>query len=396
MSDQSTSTMSLEHLPVEILAEIFTFLSSSELCKTFSNLNSRINSIIQSMITVSHVVKYDDTDAINYLHCFPASIVRLVLIHAKTVDFTSLINLRSLTLKYGTLAQFNDIRPQHFPKLETLHLYAVFHTPDQSNGRTVNDLFQVILSNGFPQLRTCTAVRLGDFEYNETWTGSPTLCHLHLNMKTADDHQKLLLLCPNLKSFTGAGSTLINLLKKTGGLRQRRLQVELKKIEQLEAENKFILDCFPGFSLRCGEPLPRFNGTAATTRRHAKDAIVIQGRILPQTEPYCHASFLIEITLSSTYPFQCPKTVFCDPIYHPDIDNDGYSCCCFQHSLPGESWGPSVTLATLIEAVTRTIDTIPSYSRSLNHALADEFKNNPQEFYDKALNSTLAYGRPRY
>ncbi|UJR12792.1 hypothetical protein I4U23_016966 [Adineta vaga] len=36
------------------------------------------------------------------------------------------INLRSLTLKYGTENQFNSIRPQYFPQLEILRIYAKY------------------------------------------------------------------------------------------------------------------------------------------------------------------------------------------------------------------------------------------------------------------------------
>ncbi|UJR18864.1 hypothetical protein I4U23_021992 [Adineta vaga] len=377
--DKDASVASFEHLPVEILAEIFTFLSLPELVKAFCNLNSYIDSIIQSVNTVKYMVmvRYNETVAINLLRFCPAAIVRLTIIHATTVDLTSLINLRSLTLKYGTHIQFNSIRPQYFSKLKVLHLYAI------------------ILSNGFPQLQKCTAVRLGDFEYSETWTGSPALRYLHLNMKTEYDRQKLLLLCPNLELSTTSAPIGLNL--SNGNLHGfRRLLTELSKIEQLEAENKFILDYFSKFLLRCDEPPPRFNNTVANKRYHKKDAIIIQGRILPKTEPYCRASFLIEITLPLEYPFKIPNTVFIDPIYHPNIDNDGYSCCCFEHFLPGETWRSTTSIATIIETVIDVIDTIPSNGRSLNIERAQEYEENRQKFYDNALNLTLTYGRPRY
>ncbi len=35
-----------------------------------------------------------------------------------------IINLGSLTIEYGTIAQLNGIRPQHFPILEILHISA--------------------------------------------------------------------------------------------------------------------------------------------------------------------------------------------------------------------------------------------------------------------------------
>ena len=123
MSDQNTLS-SFEHLPAEIIAEIFKFLTFRELGKSFSDLNSYINSVINLMTDINHAVTQGETDAINLLHSFPSTIVCLSVVHAKTVDLTSLINLRSLTLKYGTHDQFNSIRPKNFPNLEILDIYA--------------------------------------------------------------------------------------------------------------------------------------------------------------------------------------------------------------------------------------------------------------------------------
>jgi hypothetical protein len=125
MSSDSTLPTSLERLPVEIFLQIFAFLPLQELVKTFFGLNSNINSIIQSSDSkLSHVISYGDADAINLLYLFAIQIKRLVIIRAGKVDFNSLINLGSLTLRYGTRAQYDSIRPQHFPKLEILHIYA--------------------------------------------------------------------------------------------------------------------------------------------------------------------------------------------------------------------------------------------------------------------------------
>jgi hypothetical protein len=115
--------MSLERLPNEIFFQIFGFLPFRELVSAFSGLNSYIDSIIRCVTGLSHVVKYNIAESVNLLHLFATQISRLVIIRAETVDFTSLINLRSLILRYGTPSQFDSIRPQHFPMLEILHIY---------------------------------------------------------------------------------------------------------------------------------------------------------------------------------------------------------------------------------------------------------------------------------
>jgi len=114
----------LEHLPVEIFQQIFVLLSLQEIVTAFLGLNSHIDSIIRSLKDISHTVRCNDVTAINLLHLFSTQISHLVIVNAKTVNFTSLINLRSLILKYGTDAQFDSIRPQHFPMLNSLHIHA--------------------------------------------------------------------------------------------------------------------------------------------------------------------------------------------------------------------------------------------------------------------------------
>ena len=124
MSARSARPASLEDLPVEIFGEIFVFLSFRDLVAAFCNLNRHIDSIVRSIGAVNHVIKYDETDVITVPQLVPTSITCLVVVHVRDVDFTPLVNLQSLVLKYGTHAQFNSIRPDHFPNLELLHVSA--------------------------------------------------------------------------------------------------------------------------------------------------------------------------------------------------------------------------------------------------------------------------------
>jgi len=125
MSDCCRHQSSLEHLPTEIFLQIFDFLSLRELITALFGLNSHINAIIRSVRGTSHVVRYNDVDAIKLLQLFPIQIGHLTIVNIEMIDFPSLINLRSLTLKYGTQIQFDNIRPQHFPMLEILHIKGI-------------------------------------------------------------------------------------------------------------------------------------------------------------------------------------------------------------------------------------------------------------------------------
>ncbi len=79
--------------------------------------------------------------------------------------------------------------------------------------KTISNLLEVILSNGFPRLRTCTAVDIPLLSSSETWSGSPALRFLHLDMKEANDYQQLLSICPNLRRFTSNSPASVGIIK---------------------------------------------------------------------------------------------------------------------------------------------------------------------------------------
>jgi ubiquitin-conjugating enzyme E2 T len=175
------------------------------------------------------------------------------------------------------------------------------------------------------------------------------------------------------------------------------MSTELLKLELLELQNKFIIDNNSMIPFGNSYPPPRFNNTKVIDRFVAKDTIVIQGRILPQREPYCYASFLIEIKLLPGYPFQAPELIFLDPIYHPNVDEFGRHCCCWGYSCD-EKWTPTTPLIALILTVLHVIDNGPDPGHCIGTGsqLMVEYQSNYLKFYKKALEHTLLYGRPRY
>ncbi len=78
------------------------------------------------------------------------------------------------------------------------------------NLKEINDLFQLILSNGFPRLRLCTAVGIAPLATSDTWSRSPALRSLHLDMKSAYNYEQIFYLCPNLRRFTSYGYAWID------------------------------------------------------------------------------------------------------------------------------------------------------------------------------------------
>ncbi len=79
---------------------------------------------------------------------------------------------------------------------------------DKANA--INNLFQVILSNGFPRLRICTATGIGSLDASETWTGSPTLRLLVLDGEIPLTYGQIRSLYPNLRQPTRSLHSLID------------------------------------------------------------------------------------------------------------------------------------------------------------------------------------------
>jgi ubiquitin-protein ligase len=145
------------------------------------------------------------------------------------------------------------------------------------------------------------------------------------------------------------------------------------------------------------EPTQSSNSTVTHQYVHNPMECVIRGRIFPEKDPYCFASFLIQIKLPSEYPFKMPDVIILDPIYHPNVRKDGSHChCCGYWGLDGaERWKPTTPLIEIIKAVINTIDS-PHFKHPQNEECANEYQNNYETFYEKALQYTSEYGRPRY
>ncbi|CAF4180257.1 unnamed protein product [Adineta steineri] len=146
------------------------------------------------------------------------------------------------------------------------------------------------------------------------------------------------------------------------------------------------------------KPPSRFNNSRMTKRPLRKDIMIIQGRILLQSELYCRASFLIEIALPREYPFKRPEITFLDPIYHPNIStSDKYcDCSCDFDFTDGGSYRPTTSLDGIITTIIDLIDSPFTGEESHNPERLVEYRNDYQTFCKKALECTLSYGRPRY
>ncbi|CAF1994196.1 unnamed protein product [Rotaria magnacalcarata] len=118
MCDECSPTL-FEHLPVELIEQIFTLLTPQHVISAFSGLNYYIDSIIQSMANLKLTVRVNVVNDITILKNYPSRIIDFVMKY-NNVDFTSLISLRSLYLQNPSQKQMNSIRSHHFPTLGRL------------------------------------------------------------------------------------------------------------------------------------------------------------------------------------------------------------------------------------------------------------------------------------
>lgn len=139
----------------------------------------------------------------------------------------------------------------------------------------------------------------------------------------------------------------------------------------------------------------RFDGTDVDRLFSERDICVLRGRIYPTTFPYSLASFLIEIRLPTEYPFQPPRIIILDPIYHPNVNSFGQHCCSW---LIGGSSGqcrPTITVKDAICSVINIIDNASGTEHVGDPTLGAKYQCDREAFKQKALVFVLSSGRPR-
>ena len=134
----------LENLPNEILLEIWSYLSLSDLCFSFLNLNRRLTSIVHSLDHVSHTAHRND----ELLQLFGERISHLVIAPSyEPIDLTRCPRLRSLAIHNPMETQFEHIQPTILPQLRLLKVSSQCSSPSSRK------LVEAIFSNAYPLLR---------------------------------------------------------------------------------------------------------------------------------------------------------------------------------------------------------------------------------------------------
>lgn len=112
----------------------------------------------------------------------------------------------------------------------------------------------------------------------------------------------------------------------------------------------------------------------------------------PPDSPYKDGVFTLELTISKKYPFIPPAIRFKTRIYHPNIDDAGRICLDLIKMPPSGNWRPTIGLEGLLIAI-RTLIEEPNVDDPLMVDIANQYKNDPDEFKKKAEEYTRRYAK---
>ncbi|CAF0798208.1 unnamed protein product [Rotaria sordida] len=220
----------MESLPNEILIDLYGYFDGQELYNIFYNLNSRFNSLIQSLSYLSYYFQAPFDNIIDYNIIFSSQIYTLNIYSKQNIKFNQFFNIHRLIIWFPTDEQIIQINSKTFPYLEYL---SVSYTIANSS---ICSLYQKIFSNNFPLLKSCF---LSGHELSiDTieWTQSPNLQYLYI---TSID-PSILNACQNLYSLNLILPTLNNISKNFNiYINLKRMKLILTSIIWFENEKKF-------------------------------------------------------------------------------------------------------------------------------------------------------------
>jgi hypothetical protein len=192
----------LEDLPVEMLTEIFRYFTVQELYFSFSQLNSRLNSILKSMCNLIVKTTSHCDPALSFFDSFAAVQIHFNDSTSSTLsqfNFSNFIGIQSFVIcrtifsdeYFEPIEQLDKfICPTLCPQLEYLRIPYCSQT-----------LADWIFTGAFPHLKIC---HLYDTSYEKmilpssTINSLPSLRRLTVEERNGDEFEKILLICPNL------------------------------------------------------------------------------------------------------------------------------------------------------------------------------------------------------
>ncbi|UJR32274.1 hypothetical protein I4U23_019739 [Adineta vaga] len=223
----------LEDLPNEILTTMFKYLNARDLFRSFHNLNSRFNQLIQSFqylqlnfhMEVPTTLKTNEETFSHYVY---------TLIVDEWIDFNPKYfpNVRRLKLKSPIPKVLEQLKGNIMPYLEylsVLYKYTMYET---------NLLHNEIFSNRFPNLFSCELYGLEGLLTIQQWKSSPVIRILKTEQINLMIYENILRTCLNLSflkfSMHSSNESSIDIFKHKN---LKHMIVDMKQFDWSDDDN---------------------------------------------------------------------------------------------------------------------------------------------------------------
>jgi hypothetical protein len=218
-----TLISTLESLPDEVWTHLFGYLSTSDLCQSFYNLNTRLNNVFESLENL-HLTITEDKH-VEHLSLFFSRVYSLITIGEIEIDLNQFKHVHRLTLCYPTKKLLQQLDHGVLRQLEYLSIPDVLYD--------MSFVYQKIFSNAFPRLTTLQSLGFETIETIGRWTQLTSLRSLKIGSIDFHVYKAILAACPALHDF--------KLRMFQSYLKLSHVQVHFN-LRQLEIESD-IADC---------------------------------------------------------------------------------------------------------------------------------------------------------
>jgi len=181
-----------EHLPNELIIDLFKYFHADELFRIFNNLNNRFNNLIKSVNYLSLIISKENHDQIENFHIFSSYLYTLIIINYIDLNLCLFNKIRRLILINPSNKLLEQFDICTFHNLEYLSVNCI----GPISG--ISSLYKKIFLNNFPNLKSDYNLGHEAIRRIEGWIQSPILRILKIGFVEFFIFKAILSICPNL------------------------------------------------------------------------------------------------------------------------------------------------------------------------------------------------------